>query len=123
MKFYRDNNDGPACLEYSWVPQGLRHHILLRDGQAEGFENDTIPNDIKPSHVQVYVLSVNNRLSLENWQFPDGPPHDTPVVLATVDVNMGQSEAVGTVYYADGLTATSRLPLDLKSRECPQKKS
>ncbi len=29
MTFWRDNYSGPACLEYSWVPEGLRRNIQL----------------------------------------------------------------------------------------------
>lgn len=122
MTFIRDHQDGPGCLEYSWVPQGVRHHILLKGGQRQGSENDTIPDDLKPSHVQVYVLKLNPNFGLDNWQFPAGPPKQgTYVVRATVEVHNKQPlEAIGTVYYADGTTASSRRPLDEKSRECPQ---
>jgi hypothetical protein len=122
MTFIRGHQDGPGCLEYSWVSQGLRHHILLKGGQREASENDTIPDDLKPSHVQVYVLKLNPNFGLDNWQFPDGPPKQgTYVVRATVEVKNKQPlEAVGTVYYEDGTTASSRRPLDEKSPECSQ---
>jgi len=125
MTFLRDHQDGPGCLEYSWVPQGLRHHILLKDGQREGSEKDTIPDDIKPSHVQVYALKFNLVFGLDNWQFPDGqPPHGAHVVRATIEVKNNQPlTAVGTAYYSDGTTAPpSHYPLDADPRrECPQK--
>jgi hypothetical protein len=120
MKFRRDDYRGPACLEYSWVPQGLRHHILLVTGQQEGRESDSIPDTIRPSHVQVYVLTNNEKWSTEGWQFPAGPPHATPVVRATVEVYQQKMTVVGTVYYADGTSASYEQPLEPVARKCPQ---
>ena len=84
MKFWRDDYSRPACLEYSWVPEGLRHTILLAPGQQEGSRTDPISDN--PSHVQVYMLDNNNQVSAEMRQFPSGPPHNTPVDGATVEV-------------------------------------
>jgi hypothetical protein len=123
MTFLRGHQDGPGCLEYSWVPQGLRHHILLKGGQRQGSESDTIPHGINPSHVQVYALKLNLSFGLDNWQFPDGqPPHGTHVVRATVEVDNKQPlKATGTVYYSDGSTSPPSFRyLDEKTRDCPQ---
>ena len=120
MKFRRDKFTGPACLEYSWVPEGKRHVILLRPGQQEGSRTDQIPDTLKPSHVQVYRLDNNKEVSAEQWQFPPGPPHPAPVASASVEVHQLQMEAVGTVYYTDGTIATGKHPLDPMSRPCPE---
>ena len=113
MRFVRDVFTGPACLEYSWVPEGKRHTILLDPGQPEGFRTDPIADDIHPSFVQVYRLSNNQRTSLEMWQFPKGPPpHGSDVDRAEVEVHESTMEAVGTVFYTDGTSASGRHRLD-----------
>jgi hypothetical protein len=73
MDFWRDDHTGPACLEYSYVPEGKRRIIQLRPGQQEAIQADTVPDDLKPSHVQVYTLTNNDTVSLDMWQFPPGP--------------------------------------------------
>src|SRR5580692_4060470 len=111
MKFWRDVYNRPGCLEYSWVPEGRRRVILLEAGQQEGARTDPIAAGLKPSHVQVYSLT-NGIHSTEGWQFPPGPPHLTPVVSARVEVFESRMEVVGTVYYADGSTATQTQKLE-----------
>jgi hypothetical protein len=120
MRFWRDDYIGPACLEYSWVPEGLRHTILLTPGQQEGSQTDSISDDLNPSHVQVYRLDNNNMVSTEMWQFPTGPPHTAPVDGATVEVYQQRLEVVGTVHYADGTSAYDTHSLDSFPRPCPE---
>ena len=105
MVFWRDDYVGPACLEYSWVPEGKRHTIQLAPGQQQGSQTDSIPDDLNPSQVQVYRLNNNDLISAEMWQFPPGPPHALPVASAKVDVFQLREEAVGVVRYADDTTA------------------
>ena len=69
MTFWRDDSSRPACLEYSWVPEGLRHTIQLDSGQREGSETDTISDELNPSHVQVYRLNAFEAASTENGSF------------------------------------------------------
>ena len=64
MDFWRDDHTGPACLEYSYVPEGKRRTIQLRPGQQEAIQDDTVPDELKPSHVQVYTLTNNDTVSL-----------------------------------------------------------
>lgn len=78
MKFWPDVYEGPARLEYSPVPEGRRRTILLKPGEQSGSSPDQISQGVHPSHVQVYVLT-NDGHSLEDWQFPAGPPHASPV--------------------------------------------
>jgi len=120
MNFRRDDHSGPACLEYSWVPQGLRHTILLHKGQKEDSRTDPISDDLNPSHVQVYRLDNNNRVSAAMLQFPPGPPHAAPVDRATLAVDQQRRQVVATVHYADGTTASDTKPLDPLSRPCPE---
>ena len=119
MTYWRDVYNGHACLEYSWVPEGHRHTILLNAGQQESRRSDSISEELRPSHVQVYVLT-NDLQSTEGWQFPPGPPHPTPVVRAVVQVFEGKMESVGTVYYADGSSATQTQTLTKVPRKCPE---
>ena len=120
MKFLRDEASGPACLEYSWVPEGVRNVIRLGPGQKEGMRPSSIPDDVKPSQVQVYVLSNNARESVANWQFPPGPPYVDPVDGATVVVSQEQMKVVGTVHYTNNTMASDTQPLEPISRPCPQ---
>ena len=120
MKFWRDDYTEGACLEYSWVPEGVRRVITLDPGQQAGDRTDPVSDDLKPSHVQVYRLVNNKRVSTEMWQFPPGPPYTDPVDGATVEVYEGRLEAVGTVRYADGSTASDTRPLDPFPRPCPE---
>jgi hypothetical protein len=120
ITFWRDVYSGPACLEYSWVPEGHRRTILLKPGEQVKSNNDLVASDLHPSHVQVYVLT-NDRHSTEDWQFPPGPPHPTPVVSARIDVVEREMYAGGTVSYADGSKSTppQRQKLDRLARKCP----
>jgi hypothetical protein len=120
MEFWRNPYDGPACIEYSWVPEGARRNILLQPGQQEGYSDDTVADDLKPSHVQVYV--ANNEpppSSLEMWQFPQGAPYPAPIVRARVELHSDRMEARGTVWYADGAKATDQRALEPRPRKCP----
>jgi len=116
MTFRRTDYSGRGCLEYSWVPEGKRRIIILGPGQAEHTQADTVPDNLKISQVQVYVLS-NDELSTEMWQFPPGPPHTHPVTTASVSVLA--KEAVGTVQYTDGTQAADTRHLDAYPRKCP----
>jgi hypothetical protein len=120
MTFWRDDYKGPACLEYSWVPEGKRHTILLPPGQQEGSATDSIPDDLDPSQVQVYRLTNNEKVSLDMWQFPPGPPHPLPVEGAKVDVFQLREEVVGVVRYTDATTAAGAAVLDNYPRPCPE---
>lgn len=118
MRYWRENPTGPACLEYSWVPEGKRRDILLNPGMREGSSSDSISATLNPSHVQVYVLVNNFNESTEMWQFPPGPPYSSPIVSASVEVYTGL-KAVGKVTYADGTTASDTHMLDPVPRKCP----
>ncbi len=120
MDFWRDDYIDRACLEYSYVPEGKRRTLLLKAGQQETVQTDTIPDDLKPSHVQVYTLTNNGEVSLDMWQFPPGPPHDLPVVGAQVSVLEARMVAAGAVTYSDATVDSGSAPLDLYSRPCPQ---
>jgi hypothetical protein len=61
MDFWRDDYAGPACPEYSYVPEGKRRTIQLRPGQQEAIQTDIVPDDLKASHVQVYTLTTMTR--------------------------------------------------------------
>jgi len=116
MTFGRTDYSGRGCLEYSWVPEGTRRTIILAPGQAEHTQVDTVPDNLKISQVQVYVLN-NGELSTEMWQFPPGPPYAHPV--ATASVRVLAREAVGTVQYTDGTQAADTTHLDAYLRKCP----
>src|SRR5690349_21406541 len=120
MDFWRDDYNDRACLEYSYVPEGKRRTLLLKAGQQEAVQTDTIPEDLKPSHVQVYTLTNNGEISLDMWQFPPGPPHDLPVVGAQVSVLQERMVAAGAVTYSDATVDSGSAPLDLYPRPCPQ---
>ena len=108
MDFWRDDYTGPACLEYSYVPEGKRRTIQLRPGQQEAIQDDTVPDDLKPSHVQVYTLTNNDAVSLGMWQFPPGPPYVLPVIGAQVSVFMAHSSLLDVLRPLDHVLATAR---------------
>jgi hypothetical protein len=120
MDFWRDDYTGPACLEYSYVPEGKRRTILLRPGQQEAIQTDTVPDDLKPSHVQVYTLTNNGIVSLSMWQFPPGPPYALPVVGAQVSILQARMVAAGMVTYSDATVNSGSAALDPYPRPCPQ---
>lgn len=117
MVFWRDSTIGPACLEYSWVPQGTRRLIRLPLGLDEDARTDPAPE--KASHVQVYRL-VSNRVGTDTWQFPAGPPYKSRVVYASIQVFEERGQVVGTVYYADGSSASDTRALKADHLPCPE---
>lgn len=110
MIFWRDAYSESGVLEYSWVPEGRRHTISLPEQQPEGSRGDPAPGHTAVSHVQVYKL-MNGRWAIDDWQFPPGPPHKSPVIAAVVQVIERRNEVVGTVLYADGTNAVERRPI------------
>ena len=44
MVFSVDNKDGRACIEYSWVPTGQRHSIVLPGNTDAGSQTDRAPD-------------------------------------------------------------------------------
>jgi hypothetical protein len=117
MVFWRDNSDGPACVEYSWLPQGVRRVILLDSTEDEGNRSDTTDTDI--SHVQVYRLASNER-GADGWQFPPGPPYSSPVIYGAIEVFEQRMEVVGTVHYADGTSRRDTYALKTRALPCPE---
>ena len=120
MVFWRDKCTGTGCLEYSWIPEGLRHNLKLLPGMLEDKSIDSINDDLNPSHVQVYVTSNNDAASVEMWQFPSGPPVASPIAAALVEIFERRNQIIGTVYYDDGTMASAWTKLDPSGRVCPQ---
>ena len=120
MIYWRDNDIGPACLEYSWVPTGSRKIIRLPPQLDEDSRKDTVESRI--TQVEVYRLVCNNvgKVSEASWQFPPGPPHSSPIVYATVQVFESRMYAIGTAYYADGSIASDFLTLREKPLPCSE---
>jgi hypothetical protein len=119
LDFWRDDYAEAACVEYSYVPQGQRRTIQLNTGQQQAIQTDTLPDEVEPSHVQVYVLTNNDMVSVAMWQFPPGPPYGQPVTGAQVTIVQARMIAVGAVTYADGTVNTGSVPLDAGPRPCP----
>jgi hypothetical protein len=118
MVFFRDDDQGFGCLEYSWVPSGQRRVIQLNPNQSGETRVDSYYG---ASHVQIYsVASGGLGLDKGHWQFPAGPSHGSPVLAAVVQVFTGRKELIGTVIYADGTTASSSFPLIMPGSPCPQ---
>ena len=120
MEFHRMPHDGPACLEYSWVPEGLRRNIVLNPGEPSGYNDDTVDDSLKPSHVQVYVATNAFPIaSLQDWQFPSMPHNNSYLVGARVELDSMAMKATGVAMYADGHTTTDVRDLEGIPRECP----
>ncbi len=114
MVFKRDLYKGKGCLEYSWVPEGKRRVITLNPDIKEGVGEGPTSNEA--SHVQVYALT-NGLYGLKEWQFPKGSPTSSQVVSAMVELK--ELEAIGTVFYADGSSATDKRGLQPVHIKCP----
>ena len=123
MDFWRDDYTGPACMEYSYVPQGERRTLQLPPGQQGIVRKDTVPDDLEPSHVQIYVLTNNEMASLEMWQFPPGPPYITSVTRAQVSIIQERMIAAGMVTYSDHTVNSGSAPLEPIPRPCPSEAS
>jgi hypothetical protein len=120
MVFRRDNHADVGCLEYSWVPEGVRQLLLLKEGEQDGSQNTAGADEV--SHVQVYRL-VNDGVGIGNastWQFPPGPPYAFPVVGAVVQVLQDAMRVIGTVEYEDGTTAHASYSLQIHPLACPE---
>lgn len=122
MSFWRDNYKGPGCLEYSWIPEGVRRNINLDPGIQEGYSNDTVDDELNPSHVQVYVATNNDSASIEMWQFPAGPPKKSPIASAVVLFFEEANRIVGVAFYEDGSIGADSAKLDAYGRPCPQQR-
>src|SRR5438105_7805506 len=70
MTFVREITADPACLEYSWVPTGQRHRILLPPGIPSASETDKVMRGTSVSNVQVYSRNYQNTaVPNSNWMF------------------------------------------------------
>lgn len=117
MNFSRDEYGPAACLEYSWVPTGIRHVIQLSPGQASG--TDTLPIE-GPSNVQIY-RATNGGVGFDSWQIP--PVKLTPpIVGAGVKIveKVLPRQAIGVVYYQDGSIFIDTIPLKDPPLSCPE---
>lgn len=119
MRFWRDDTKEKACLEYSYVPQGLRRHILLEPGQQELVRKDSIPAELNPSHVQVYALK-NGNTGVFMAQFPAGPPQPTVLIAARVFVVSAGDQATATAEFAGGSSLYTTYRLKTTDLPCPQ---
>jgi hypothetical protein len=120
MTFSRDVNTGPACVQYSWVPDGQRKEIKLLPQQDQDSRSDSVSDNI--SQVQVYCL-VCNELGIHapnTWQFPPGPPYRSPVISAAIQVFESGKYVAGTVNYADGTSTSDTYPLTPHPLPCPK---
>ena len=116
MVFRRDDHEGRGCLEYSWVPTGVRHHILLASGIPEGSETDSVGDD-PITNIQVYVATNNNEVNIEMWQFP--PVGGAPIAGARVELFQRRRLIVGTAYFENGTNATYSADLKVGGKKCP----
>jgi hypothetical protein len=124
MVFWRDDDEGLACLEYSWVPMGApRKLIQLPPLVDEDSRKDPIPKNTNISQVQVYRL-VCNRLGIDDklgWLFPAaGAPHNSEIIYATIQVFESRKYILGTAYFADGSSAADYRPLRTAPLPCPE---
>ena len=90
-----------ACVEYSWLPTGLRHVIALRPGSLTDSRTDQHAN---VTRIQVYSLR-NGRYgqaqTASGWQFPAGPPPVGKHLVGAV-IHVFGSQADGCGLYDDG---------------------
>ena len=117
LVFWRDDDDGPGCIEYSWVPEGRRRVIILEAKQDEGSRTDESLDYV--SHVQLYRLSSTGR-GADSWQFPPESPRPHSLIYAAVEVFHKRGEIVSTARYADGFSRTDTYPLKIDPLKCPE---
>lgn len=124
LVFRRDDATGPGCIEFSWLPTGMRRHIILPPGDPQGIDEFTYqfaPGD--PQIVQIYVLNNDGHagpLSIEGVQYPPGTGTTSPIVLAFFEVFSTQRVLRMTFNCADGSTVQNWAQLEPMLRQCPQ---
>jgi hypothetical protein len=117
MVFWRDDDEGSGCLEYSWVPTGRRHHISLAGGIQEESETDSVEDGTEITNVQVYVATNDNEVNIEMWQFP--AVGKLVIAKSRVEIFQRRREIVGTAYFVDGTVATYTEILQTGGKKCP----
>ena len=104
------------------MPTGNRKDIRLPPQLDEDSRTDPIYG-LNITQVEVYRLVCNSvgKVSDASWQFPPGPPHNSPIVYATVQVFESRMYAIGTAYYADGSSATDFLTMKENPLPCSER--
>jgi hypothetical protein len=115
MTFWRDDTSKLACLEYSWVPTGQRHAILLGLGEDVKSQDCKVSSTI--SKVQVYSLSVGG-VGLANLNFPSGTSPES-IAYASIEVFLDQHRVTVTVHYSNGSTASDTQTISNNAVQCP----
>ena len=119
MKLWRDVYNGPASMQYSWVPEGKRRMIQLSAGQQTDIRTDTVDDDLDASHVQIYCLDNDGAVSTAIWQFPLGPPNPWRLTGATVEIFEDTGEVLGTAEFLGHDPLSDKHQLENVPRKCP----
>jgi len=113
LTFLRDDGNPPACIEYSWVPTGIRHHIQLSPGEVQDSQTADYQS---ATNVQVYVLTQGDD-SAENWQLPS--VGEKEILHAVIAVSQRARKVTGTVFYSDASSSVHTVALKFERRRCP----
>ena len=117
ITFSRDVDTGPACLQYSWVPEGHKKEIKLLPHENEGSRIDSVSDNV--SRVQVYCL-VSNSLGVEMLHLPPGAPYQSPVISVEIRVYESGMYVAATINYADGASTKGSCALTPHPLPCPK---
>jgi hypothetical protein len=120
VQFYSDENAG-ACVNYSYLTSGKRLNLQLN------FPNppthflarvDQLPPEAT-SQVQIYTMQVGSPAIGATWKtFPAKPPGST--LTSVIFQVQGRRSASITVFFANGTSMTSSMPLLATKLPCPQ---
>ena len=127
LVFRRDDDFLRGCIEFSWVPTGMRRQIILPPGVPQGVDSFSYPFDPHaPSVLQIYVLNNDGKggpLSFGGGNFPPGTGTASPIVVALAEVFAGQHALRLTFDCEDGSIFQNWVPLDKMPRMCPMQRT
>lgn len=122
IELSRGDPTGRACLEYSYIPQGLRRTLWLNPGIPMDRRPDSLPPGLHPTHVHIHTLDNHQQTSTATWQLPPGPAHPSPIADVSVHLDLVRAVAIATLVYTDGHKVTDERALDPFGRECPDRR-
>ena len=111
-------NSGPnptACVEYSYIPTGVRLDLQIPPGKYPSTRLDSLPQ----SHSQVQVYKLQSGPPPIGSSLPTFPLHASGSELVAVVFAIRGRDSVVTVVYADGYSASKTLQLSSTNLPCP----
>jgi hypothetical protein len=114
-----------ACVEYSYVPTGVRLDLQIPPGNypsTPGNYPSMRIDQLPPGHSQVQVYTLQSGPPPIGASVSTFPPHPYGSDLASVVFAIRGRDAVVTVVYADGSSASKTMQLSSTNLPCPSPK-